>query len=64
MVNEEDHLRLQTLRSGFDLRGAFAAMQRIDEELGERVPFAFHEEFGFLTACPTNVGHRNAGVGA
>lgn len=56
MVNEEDHLRLQTLRSGFNLVDAFADMQRIDEELGERVPFAFHEEFGFLTSCPTNTG--------
>lgn len=56
MVNEEDHLRLQTLRSGFNLSDAFADMQRIDEELGERVPFAFHDEFGFLTSCPTNTG--------
>ena len=56
MVNEEDHLRLQTLRSGFNLADAFADMQRIDEELGERVPFAFHDEFGFLTSCPTNTG--------
>ena len=56
MVNEEDHLRLQTLRSGFNLADAFSDMQRIDEELGERVPFAFHDEFGFLTSCPTNTG--------
>jgi len=56
MVNEEDHLRLQTLKSGFNLADAFADMQRIDEELGERVPFAFHDEFGFLTSCPTNTG--------
>jgi protein arginine kinase len=56
MVNEEDHLRLQTMRSGFNLADAFADMQRIDEELGERVPFAFHDEFGFLTSCPTNTG--------
>jgi protein arginine kinase len=56
MVNEEDHLRLQTLRSGFNLADAFAEMQRIDDELGERVPFAFHDEFGFLTSCPTNTG--------
>jgi protein arginine kinase len=56
MVNEEDHLRLQTLRSGFNLADAFADMQRIDEELGERIPFAFHDEFGYLTTCPTNTG--------
>ncbi|HEX7940266.1 MAG TPA: protein arginine kinase [Gemmatimonadaceae bacterium] len=56
MVNEEDHLRLQTLRSGFDLSGAYGTIERIDEELGERVPFAYHQEFGFLTSCPTNTG--------
>ena len=44
------------MRSGFNLADAFADMQRIDEELGERVPFAFHDEFGFLTSCPTNTG--------
>jgi protein arginine kinase len=56
MINEEDHLRLQSLRSGFALRNAWAAVQQLDRELGSRVPFAFHPEFGFLTACPTNVG--------
>lgn len=56
MINEEDHLRLQSLRSGFALRAAWAAVQQLDRELGNRVPFAFHPEFGFLTACPTNVG--------
>jgi protein arginine kinase len=56
MVNEEDHLRLQALRSGFALSEAFAGIERIDEELGSRVPFAYHEEFGFLTSCPTNTG--------
>lgn len=56
LVNEEDHLRLQALRSGFAVPSAFEAVQRLDRELGARVPYAFHREFGFLTACPTNVG--------
>jgi len=56
MVNEEDHLRLQALRSGFALSEAYAALERIDEELGAMVPFAYHQEFGFLTSCPTNTG--------
>jgi protein arginine kinase len=56
MVNEEDHLRLQSLRSGFDLDRAYAAIERFDAELGTRVAFAFHPEFGYLTACPTNAG--------
>ena len=56
MINEEDHVRLQSLHSGFELRAAFAALDRVDRELGGRVPFSYHPEFGYLTACPTNVG--------
>jgi len=56
MVNEEDHLRLQSMRSGFALQEAFAAIDKLDRDLGARVPYSYHNEFGFLTACPTNVG--------
>ncbi|HKS06986.1 MAG TPA: protein arginine kinase [Gemmatimonadaceae bacterium] len=56
MINEEDHLRLQALRSGFAVDAAFAAVSKLDAELGAELPYAFHDEFGFLTACPTNVG--------
>ena len=56
MVNEEDHLRLQALRSGFGLPGAFESVDRLDRDLGSRVPFSYHQEFGYLTACPTNTG--------
>jgi protein arginine kinase len=56
MINEEDHLRLQALRSGFDVAGARDAVDRIDEQLGARLPFSYHQEFGYLTACPTNTG--------
>ena len=56
MVNEEDHLRLQTLQSGFALQAAYASLERLDSELGSALPFAFHPEFGYLTACPTNAG--------
>ena len=56
MVNEEDHLRLQSLRSGFDLDRAWRAIGTLDHEVGSRVPYAYHDEFGFLTACPTNTG--------
>lgn len=56
MVNEEDHLRIQALRSGFDLGEAYATIARTDGEMGARVPYAFHQEFGFLTSCPTNTG--------
>lgn len=56
MVNEEDHLRLQVLRSGFALDEAWQDADRLDDKLEERVPYAFSEELGYLTACPTNVG--------
>src|SRR5690606_11194288 len=56
MVNEEDHLRLQGIRSGFALDAAYADVDRLDTELGQRLAFAFHPEFGYLTSCPTNVG--------
>jgi len=56
MVNEEDHLRLQSLVSGLRLQDAWNVVDRLDEELGGELPYAFHNEFGFLTSCPTNVG--------
>jgi protein arginine kinase len=56
MLNEEDHLRLQGLHSGFALELAYAEVDRLDAELGQRLKFAFHPEFGYLTSCPTNVG--------
>jgi protein arginine kinase len=56
MVNEEDHLRLQVLRSALQLNEAFEEINRIDDLLEQRVDFAFSSRFGYLTACPTNVG--------
>lgn len=56
MVNEEDHLRLQVFRSGFDIAGAWERASRVERDLGARLPLAYHREFGFLTSCPTNVG--------
>ncbi len=56
MVNEEDHLRIQSLVSGLRLQYAWNRADRLDEELGREMAFAFHHEFGYLTSCPTNVG--------
>src|SRR5205823_4128311 len=56
MVNEEDHLRLQVLRSGFALDEAWQDIDRLDDALESRLTYAFHPQFGYLTACPTNVG--------
>jgi protein arginine kinase len=56
MVNEEDHLRVQSLLSGLRIQEAWRIVDRLDEDLGRELPFAYHNEFGFLTSCPTNVG--------
>ncbi len=56
MVNEEDHLRLQSLVSGLRVREAWSMVDLLDEDLGRELPYAFHHEFGFLTSCPTNTG--------
>src|SRR5918994_7214496 len=50
MVNEEDHLRLQALQSGFALTQAYESIERLDRALGTRLPYSFHQEFGYLTA--------------
>lgn len=56
MINEEDHLRLQVLRCGYALDDAWQEIDRLDDALEQKVNYAFSEEFGYLTACPTNVG--------
>lgn len=56
MVNEEDHLRMQTLQSGLSLQSAWDLLDHLDDEFGEELPYAFHHEFGYLTSCPTNAG--------
>jgi protein arginine kinase len=56
LVNEEDHLRLQSFRSGFDPRGALSLVNDIDDRLSKAVEYAFSDQYGYLTACPTNMG--------
>ncbi len=56
MVNEEDHLRIQAMRPGFDLAEAFALADAVDDWLGERLDYAFHPDFGFLTTHVSNLG--------
>ena len=56
MINEEDHLRMQAIRAGLQLEEVYAMINRTDSELEETLDFAFHDELGYLTACPTNVG--------
>lgn len=56
MINEEDHLRIQVLHSGFDLDTCWQEIDRIDDAIEEKVTYAFSERLGYLTSCPTNVG--------
>lgn len=56
MLNEEDHIRLQVFASGLDLQNTLNLAVEIDEKLDELLGFSASEKFGFLTACPTNVG--------
>lgn len=56
MINEEDHLREQCIVKGFDLKLAYETMNEIDDRIGAGMKFAFDEQLGFLTACPTNLG--------
>ncbi len=56
MLNEEDHLRMQVIRSGLQLQQAWEQLSAIDDAIEERLEFAFHPQYGYLTACPTNVG--------
>jgi len=56
MINEEDHLRIQSIRSGLQLKQAFKLVDKIDSALEDQLEFAFDQRLGYLTACPTNVG--------
>ena len=56
MVNEEDHIRIQTVSPGDDITASWDMANAIDDAIEESVDFAFDSDFGYLTACPTNVG--------
>jgi len=56
MINEEDHLRIQVMQSGFNLFEAWGIINKIDDCLAKELSFAFLSDWGYLTACPTNTG--------
>jgi protein arginine kinase len=56
MINEEDHLRMQALRPGLQLKQAWTALDQFDSKLDQKLDYAFTTELGYLTACPTNLG--------
>jgi protein arginine kinase len=56
MINEEDHLRMQSIRSGLQLKSAYKLVDKVDSALESKLEFAWDARLGYLTACPTNVG--------
>ena len=56
MINEEDHLRIQVMHSGLNLQSAWDQIDSLDDKLEGAILYAFHPQYGYLTACPTNVG--------
>lgn len=56
MINEEDQLRIQTLRPGFQLDEVWRVINELDDELSSKLDYAFDDKLGYLASCPTNVG--------
>ncbi len=56
MLNEEDHIRLQVFTSGLDLQNTLNLAIELDQKLDEALGYSCNQEYGYLTACPTNVG--------
>jgi len=56
MVNEEDHLRIQSILSGLQLNQAYRYADDLDDSLEQTLDYAFDDQRGYLTACPTNLG--------
>ena len=55
MLCEEDHIRIQVIKGGLDLEGAFELANKIDDLLDSKLKYAFDERIGYLTQCPTNL---------
>ena len=56
IINEEDHIRIQVFSSGLDLEYLLDLINEIDSSMSSLIPYAFSDKYGYLTACPTNVG--------
>ena len=56
MLNEEDHMRMQAIKAGLQLKSVFKLIDKVDSALEEQLDYAFSPRLGYLTACPTNVG--------
>ncbi len=56
MVNEEDHIRIQVILPGLQIRKAWELASNMDDAMEQRMEYAYDERWGYLTCCPTNVG--------
>ncbi len=56
LINEEDHLRIQSFFSGLNLQDAFIIADKVDDALEKFYSYAYHEKYGYITSCPTNIG--------
>lgn len=56
MLNEEDHLRIQVFGSGLEIENVANLSMEIDKKIEKLVQYAYHDQYGFLTSCPTNLG--------
>ncbi len=56
MINEEDHLRIQSIQPGFGIRESWRLCSQLDDELADNLDYAFSDQYGYLTSCPTNTG--------
>lgn len=56
MINEEDHIRIQAMKAGLDLEKTLKVAEKIDSKIAEKVEYSYSDIYGYLTACPTNVG--------
>lgn len=56
MLNEEDHIRIQCIEAGMNLKAAYERAVALDKVIGEKLNFAYDDNFGYLTTCPSNVG--------
>jgi len=56
MINEEDHLRIQVLKAGCQISRCAEQINHIDDMIERQLDYAFNPRYGYLTACPTNLG--------
>lgn len=56
MVNEEDHIRLQVINKGSDIKKSYDLANKIDDLMAESLNYAFNSKLGYLTSCLTNIG--------